>query len=107
MPLPDYQQGSIVNLMSAIIAALGGHSGLYPPLPEVQKANLGDERNVVLFVIDGLGYEYLTKKAQDSVLAQHLCSRITSVFPTTTATAITTFFTGCAPQQHALFCCCQ
>jgi len=102
MPLPDYQQGSIVNLMSSIVTALGGESVLYPPLPEAEKANLGDDRNVVLFVIDGLGYEYLTRKGQDSTLGQYLCCRITSVFPTTTASAITTFFTGCAPQQHAL-----
>ena len=79
MPLPDYQQGSIVNLMSSIVTALGGESVLYPPLPEAEKANLGDDRNVVLFVIDGLGYEYLTKKGQDSTLGQYLCCRITSV----------------------------
>ncbi|MCI0590253.1 MAG: alkaline phosphatase family protein, partial [Gammaproteobacteria bacterium] len=102
MPLPDYQKGSIVNLMSSIVTALGGNPLLYPPLPEVREDWLGHRDSVVLMVVDGLGYEYLTKQGRGSVLEQHLSSRITSVFPTTTASAITTFFTACAPQQHAL-----
>lgn len=60
------------------------------------------ECNIVLLVIDGLGYEYLLKSGQGSSLHTHLRSQMTSVFPSTTATAITTFMTGQAPQQHGL-----
>ena len=37
-----------------------------------------------------------------SALRAHLRGSLTSVFPSTTATAITTFLTGLAPAQHAL-----
>lgn len=53
-------------------------------------------------MIDGLGYEYLLKFGQGSTLHHHLRSQMTSVFPSTTATAITTFMTGQAPKQHGL-----
>jgi hypothetical protein len=101
MPLPDYAGGSIVNLMSSIEGALGNISPLYQPLRDLPPSALGTG-NVVLLVIDGLGHDYLTQAQPASCLRQHLRSAITSVFPSTTATAITTFLTGLAPQQHGL-----
>lgn len=101
MSVPDYHGGSIVNLMASFIGALGGEEALYPPLRELDAGALRT-RNVVLLVIDGLGYEYLREQRPDGALARHLRGRMTSVFPSTTATAITTFLTGTAPQHHAL-----
>lgn len=62
----------------------------------------GISKNIVLIIIDGLGYNYLTKYGKDSFLYKNLKGKITSVFPATTASALTTFSTGLAPQQHAL-----
>lgn len=101
MIAPDYRGGSIVNLMTSIMQAFGGGESTYPPLRVLAPAALAT-RNVVLLVIDGLGYENLTTNRRDGALARHLKERITSVFPSTTATAITTFFTGVAPQQHGI-----
>jgi hypothetical protein len=53
-------------------------------------------------VIDGLGYDYLAGAGADGALQRRLKARLTSVFPSTTATAVTTFLTGVGPQQHAL-----
>ena len=104
MILPDYHESSIVNLMQSILAGLGNiaHGGVYAPHPLVSAQALREARKVVLFVIDGLGYEYLRETVADGALNAHLRGRLTSVFPSTTATAITTFMTGSAPQQHAL-----
>lgn len=99
---PDYRGGSIVNLMSSIRCAFGDQAQDYPLLNGVSMSALQAVRNVVLLVIDGLGYDYLVRYGNGSVLQQHLQQRITSVAPPTTATAITTFLTGLAPQQHAL-----
>jgi hypothetical protein len=99
--LPDYLGGSIVNLMASLITALGGEELLYPPLRLLPPARLAQSRNVVLLVIDGLGHEHLTR-ADAGVLRRGLLGPVTSVFPSTTATAITTFLTGSGPQQHAL-----
>ncbi|MDP1924166.1 MAG: alkaline phosphatase family protein [Thiobacillus sp.] len=97
--LPDYRGGSLVNLMSSLTAALGGSSP-YAPLTALPPDALAGARHLVLLVIDGLGHDYLIN--HDSVLRQHLHSPLTSVFPSTTASAIPTFLTGLAPQQHGL-----
>jgi len=102
MPLPDYQGHSIVNLMSSLGQALGAKVNDYPLLVDLPPEQLRDSRNIILLVIDGLGYKYLLNSDQDGCLHRHLHAQITSVFPSTTATAITTFMTGQAPQQHGL-----
>lgn len=100
--LPDYRGGGIVNLTSTLVTALGGDEGLYPGVCGMDGEALRKARNVVLLVIDGLGYEYLARHGEGGLLHRHLAGSLTSVFPSTTATAITTFLTGTAPQQHGL-----
>jgi len=102
MPLPNYTDGSLVNLMSSLLEAMAGPANGYLPLADLKPEEISSSQNIILFVIDGLGYEYLLKNANDSFLSQYLRSPITSVFPSTTATAITSFMTGQAPQQHGL-----
>ena len=101
MYLPNYKNGSVVNLMSSISKSLGDEPQ-YEPLQTLTSAELSASRNIVLLVIDGLGYEYLMKHGQDSILHEHLRGKMTSVFPSTTAACVTTFATGVAPQQHAV-----
>ena len=100
---PDYEGSSIVNLMRS----LGDACGALPPLPYAPlrdaKVSLGDTaRHVVLLVADGLGHQYLQRHGTGGHLHNHLQARLTSVFPSTTASAVTTYLTGLAPQQHAL-----
>ena len=100
MVKPDYLNSSIVNLMNSILQGLGHHSNRHSALNALDSERLLRASNIVLLVIDGLGYNYLTNNAPHSVLHSYLHSRLTTVFPSTTATAITTFMTGLAPQQH-------
>ena len=100
MNKPNYNDGSIVNLMSSITKALGDKPR-YKPLKALPPGRL-KSRNIVLLVIDGLGYEYLMKHGKGSVLAANLEARITSAFPPTTAVGVTAFLTGVPAQQHAL-----
>ena len=102
MPLPDYQGNSLVNLMSSLGQAMGVRINDYPVLSALSPDEIAQNRNIVLLVIDGLGYEYLMNQGKGSVFQRYLKSQMTSVFPSTTATAITTFMTGLAPQQHGL-----
>lgn len=106
MELPDYRGGSIVNLMRSIERGLGARpceaAAAYPELKALPAAALAGARNIVLLVIDGLGYDYLSGAGAGGALERHLKARITSVFPSTTATAVSTFLTGVGPQQHAL-----
>ena len=101
MPLPNYKNGSIVNLMSSLLQSYGKRT-MYNTLPQIDKKELQSAKNVILFVIDGLGYESVKKYGTGTVFEKYLKDKITTVFPSTTAAAITTFNTANAPQQHAL-----
>ncbi len=101
MQTPDYQGGSIVNLMASIMAARGGQSA-YAPLRLLPPEAIAGVTHLILLVIDGLGADYLMRHSPQGPLARHLLGSITSVFPSTTAAAIPSFLTGDAPQQHGL-----
>lgn len=102
MALPNYHGGSIVNLMSSIMTAFGGQNPPYLPLSQLAGSALHKAENIVLLVVDGMGCDYLKAHGAYTTLRQHLRGCITSVFPPTTATAVTAFLTGSAPQQHGL-----
>ena len=99
---PDYQGGGIVNLMSSIAAAHGHRSLYYPVLTTFPPERFDYFKSVVLVVIDGLGYKYLSGHCGGSLLHEHLEGAITSVFPPTTAAAVPTFLTANPVQQHGL-----
>ncbi|MDW7773596.1 MAG: alkaline phosphatase family protein [Desulfobulbaceae bacterium] len=96
---PDYDR-SIVNLAASLAPALGGEPQGYAPLAELREISFSG-RPIVLLVIDGLGDIFL-QNHPDSFLYRQRRGRLSSVFPPTTATAVTSLFTGVAPQQHAI-----
>jgi len=96
--LPDYAGGSLVNLIASIVAARGGQA-LHAPLRDLK---LADARNIVLLIVDGLGDNYLRRRGAGGELARRRQPPITSVFPSTTASAITTSYTGATPLEHGL-----
>ena len=97
---PDYDGGSIVNLMSSIKHALGGDHD-YPELSILDPGELSRSSKIMLIVIDGMGYNYVKRNASGTVLENMLKGSMTSVFPSTTGAAIPSFHTGLPPQQHA------
>ena len=95
---PDYNN-SIVNLMSSI----GKASEVSSPYTSLRLLeNLKESTNIVLMIVDGLGYNYLCKFGHRTALLKNLRGSITSVFPPSTGSAITSFLSGLAPQQHAV-----
>src|SRR5688572_10159349 len=98
---PDYSGGSLVNLIASIVEARGG-SRLHAPLRNLPDAPLREARNLVLLVIDGLGDNYLMRRGAGGELARRRRASLTSVFPSTTASAITTSYTGRTPLEHGL-----
>ncbi len=96
---PDYHGGSIVNLMATLEHAMGGKSK-YPQLKNLAPEDIRKYKNIILLVIDGLGYDYVKNHARGSFLERHTKGSMTSVFPSTTGACIPTFATGVAPQQH-------
>src|SRR3970040_193006 len=96
--LPDYSGGSLVNLIASIVEACGGKP-LHAPL---NKFAVQAARNIVLLIVDGLGGNYLRRTGAGGELARRRREPITSVFPPTTASAITTSYTGATPFEHGL-----
>ncbi len=101
MIIPNYKKNNIVNLMSSILSSLGVKSK-YAKLKGLSSAKLSKKENIVLIVIDGLGYEWLLNKAPNSFIAKNIKQKLGSVFPSTTATAIPLFMSGQPAQQHAM-----
>jgi hypothetical protein len=103
--LPDYHGGSIVNLLASIIRSRGGWSP-HPELTGLPASRLKDVKNVVYVLVDGLGQSQLQEllDAGDgrAFFAEHERQVISTVFPATTASAVTTLATGASPREHAI-----
>ena len=94
--LPDYAGGCISNVVPALIEV-----GVEAPawLPTVA----AEADRVVLLVLDGLGWEQLQeRRAVAPTLAAMAGGPITSVAPSTTATALTSIATGLTPGEHGV-----
>ncbi|HUK03519.1 MAG TPA: alkaline phosphatase family protein [Burkholderiales bacterium] len=101
MPRPDYSGSGFVNLVASLVEAGGGWPR-HAPLAALRAAELGAARNVVFLIVDGLGDNYLRENGAGGALARHRRGAISAVFPSTTASAITTSFTGATPLEHGL-----
>lgn len=101
MVRPDYAGGGFANLIASVVEACGGVPR-HAPLAALPARELAAARNIVLLIIDGLGDRYLERQGAGGELRARRKGAITSVFPSTTASAITTSYTGCAPLEHGL-----
>ncbi len=102
MQIPDYGGGSIVNLMASIVLGLGGPDLGLPCLRTLPAERVAPARRVVLLVVDGLGFDFLVGHDRARTFRSGLVGPIDSVFPPTTATAVTAFLTGLPPSRHGL-----
>lgn len=103
--LPDYEGGSTVNLMATLIEARGGHSP-HVPLRDLDPTPLREADTLLYMVVDGLGLHQLRRHLDQGLgkrfFARHNHRPMTTVFPATTAAAVTTFDTGASPTEHGI-----
>ena len=102
MERPNYRTGNLLNLLGSVLEGLDGETAGYAPLAPLPPDEVREYRQVVLIVVDGMGWEFLNRSRGRSCLRDLARTRLGSVFPSTTATAVTSFLTGVAPQQHGL-----
>lgn len=95
--LPAYAGPNVRGLIPALLAP---RSAPRPPwLPPL----VASASQVVLLVIDGLGWEQLRAHAEHApVLSGMQGGPITTVAPSTTATALTSIATGLTPGEHGI-----
>ena len=95
--LPDYGGACLSSVVPALMASDRSRFGTW--LPELAR----DAAQVVLLVLDGLGWRQLQERPS---LAPTLVAMeggaITSVAPTTTATALSSIVTGATPAEHGI-----
>ncbi|MBV9952265.1 MAG: alkaline phosphatase family protein [Acidimicrobiia bacterium] len=94
--VPDYGGACIANVVPALLEP-------GPERPSWFPAGAIDASQVVLLVLDGLGWEQLeTRRHLAPTLSAMAGGPITSVVPSTTATALTSIATGLTPGEHGV-----
>jgi len=111
---PDYGGGGLLNVAATVLDVLGVRDETDPPpLRELEPALREGVRQVVVVLADGLGLAQLRAlcAAGDMPFVASLVERArrhdraqlieaTTIFPSTTAAAITTLNTARTPQEH-------
>lgn len=104
---PDYSGYCLSNVPSTILSLFG----INQERPTLPRDSLGDVdnpdvENVVLLLCDGLGFKEWRRQSGKgffgSMSKKGNVRPITTVFPSTTAAALTTISTGLTPQEHGL-----
>ena len=96
---PDYTH-SILNISNSILKHYKAPTD-YPTLPVLDTQLQQKPKNIILWILDGMGMNVLEKSLpKNAFLRKHITDKITSVFPPTTATATTTFYSALPPITH-------
>jgi len=95
--IPDYSGANLTGIIPGCLLGTSGRRPNWFPQP------LQEAERIVLLVIDGLGYEQLQRHAH---IAPNLMSlvggSITTIAPSTTASALTSLVTGASPAEHGI-----
>jgi len=97
--IPDYGGANVRGIVPALLGPGSWSDSLPDWMPEpVAKAD-----QVCLLVLDGLGWEQLQERRElTPTLASMVGGPISTVAPTTTATALSSIATGLTPAEHGL-----
>jgi len=105
--LPDYSKRSIVNLSNFILYFFNCPTN-HPPMDIMDKIKKPKKKKkVVMFVIDAMGRDNLQSAVENSSflkteLPPFEKDVLTSVFPTTTTAALTSYNTALTPLEHGM-----
>lgn len=105
--VPDYAEGGLFGFIGSISSFLDGAPWRFDGVNadvegDAEARSQPDPAIVVFLLIDGLGDNFLQSYGDGSTLLARRVRRITSVFPSTTASAVTTTLTGISPASHGL-----
>jgi predicted AlkP superfamily pyrophosphatase or phosphodiesterase len=89
--------------LTGVVPGLLDHLYAGQPLPDWIPSTVAGASQIVLFVLDGLGWEQLeARRALAPTLVEGVGQSITSVAPSTTACALTSLVTGRPPSDHGV-----
>ncbi len=97
--MPDYAGANVRGIVPALLGPEAWSTSLPSWMPEV----VAGARQVVLLVLDGLGWDQLQEHRHIApTIAGLQGGPVTTVAPTTTATALSSIATGLTPGEHGL-----
>lgn len=107
MVYPQFQGGSIANLPGSISSWLGVPGfGMGTLSPEYLQSLGGPYRRVILYIVDGVGLHFfrsfLNRDPWKQWADRSQVFPLTSICPSTTSSALTTFWTGQPPAVHGV-----
>lgn len=93
--LPNYDH-CILNTITSILKYYNVETK-YKSLESLDKILEKKYRNVILLILDGMGEHILGNISPDGYFAQNKIDCLTSVYPSTTTAALTTYYSGKPP----------
>ena len=108
--IPDYNGYSILAIPRFVRALFGEQvEGAQALIDTMDPSLSGPVKKVILLIIDGIGFHHLLDLLErfpslflHRLIERGTCIPLTSVFPSTTATALSTLSTGLTPQEHGM-----
>ena len=99
-PSPD--RLNLVDLANAV-ASIGGAQDV-PHLPGAGTVAglIGPADHIVFVIVDGLGMNVVDAEHGADFMAAHVAAELTTVFPSSTPTALTSYATGRWPARHGV-----
>lgn len=94
----DYKKSNL-NLINSILNYYGVENK-YPTLKQLDQFLNKKYQNIVLFVLDGLGKNYLVNNLRKGLFIDNLVGEMHAVFPPTTVASTTTYISGEPPISH-------
>lgn len=98
--LPNYEN-SILNLINSILHYYHVETK-YNGIDILDKRLEKKYKNIVLIILDGMGENILNTISPNGFFKKHQERKITSVYPSTTTAAMTTYYSGKPPIETRL-----
>lgn len=96
--LPNYEH-SILNTITSILKYYHVETNHKSSEKIDQLLYKREYKNVILLILDGLGEHILNKISSEGYLNQNKIDCVTSVYPSTTTAALTTYYSGRPPYE--------
>ena len=92
---PNYEH-CILNTITSILKYYNVETK-YNGLLELDNQLKANYRNIVLVILDGMGHQILNNISPNNFFSKNLITKLTTVCPSTTTAAITTYYSGKPP----------
>lgn len=99
---PSAEVANFVDLARAIASLCGVEGVEVTPGAAALAERIGPSEHLVFVLADGVGMALLETMPPEAFLPRHLAMELRAVFPSTTATALTTLATAEWPAQHCV-----